>query len=160
MVLTEQGRSITLRFPEQEDHVSAQSTSRSSKSACYWSHGVRCRVILRLHLHGHSPRCKYPSIAVVIRHVHALWMSCPSDSLSSEWLQTRMQILQLRAETASQASMDGLPGTSSAQGAAGAPACSQGMLSAMQDVTLQAEATLLTNCMPTLQRELHAPASY
>ena len=47
----------------------------------------------------------------------------------------RMQILQLRADTASQASLDGLTRISSAQGASGAPACAQEMLSVVQGYT-------------------------
>ena len=83
MIITEHGRDSTSRISPQQYYVSAQSTSWSSKSACIWSHGICCRDISRLLLHGYSPRCKYPSLAVLTRHVHALFMSCPSDSLSS-----------------------------------------------------------------------------
>lgn len=160
MILAEQGRNITLRASKQEDHVSAQSTSRSNQSTCIWSHGIRCRTISRLRLHGYSPRCEYPSFAVLIRHGHALLMSCPSYRLSSRRADCACRSCSCEQRRHLKHPWTALLGFPQLRGPQVRPQALRRCSLSCRVVSGKQSAISHTYCMPTMQRLLHAPASF
>ena len=160
MILAEQGRNITSRASQQEDYVSAQSTSWSSKSARIWSHGIRCGLVPRLHLHGYSPRCKYSSFAVLIRHVHALLMSCPSGSLSSKRANCACRSCSCEQRRHPKHPWTALLGSLQLRGPQVCPHALRRCSLSCRVVSSKQSATSHTCCMPTMQSVLHALASY